>query len=656
MSDLSLHSDPAGSKPRRIEPFAWLERLSPAARTGLLVAAGALVFLPALTTGFLLDDFLHAAMLRGGFPVPRSPLDLYAFVDDSDRAALLQHGLLPWWTHEGLTIRFFRPLSSGLLWLDAQLFPSNAALGHLHSFLWWAAAVLAARALFRRTVPKRAAAMGTLIFALAPCHAMPLGWLANRDALLSLALGVLGLLAHLRWRERFDLRAGALATLLFGLSVFAGEYGLCVGGYVLAMELVRRREPADVRGGNRDRIAEPRRGPAVARADEAMPSIAEEDRAADGPRPAREARCDFRRAHLGPRALRMLTFAVPAAAYLAVRTALHYGSYGSGFYADPLRVPRIFAYFAPRRFAILLAEGWLALDPDTITWSSPTWAVLLGAAALAALIGFALRRALEDAPEKLRRDVAWLLIGSCISLLPVLAVVPTPRLLGASMLGVAPAIGLILDHAWFVSRESDRPPRRGAELFSWITIALAFAHLVHGPGTAFLMSRHYLGSSEQFALQVRSLRDRLSQDGLSIEEADVVVVRGGGAAHFTPFALSANGAPPHRYWVLAQTGHVLMLRRGPRTIELMTGSDASEVPVGEGNLFLDVASSVVEGRTYEASGMRATVVDMGEDRPHVVRYEFDRDLDELVWVHETKDGFLEATPPPIGFGRPLDPT
>ncbi len=54
----------------------------------------------------------------------------------------------------------------------------------------------------------------------------------------------------------------------------------------------------DVRAGNRARIGEPRRGPAVARADEAMPSIADEERAAHGPRPARETRCDFRRAYL----------------------------------------------------------------------------------------------------------------------------------------------------------------------------------------------------------------------------------------------------------------------------------------------------------------------------------------------------------------------
>src|SRR5580698_9781841 len=121
----------------------------------LLFAVGAVVFWPALTTPFFLDDYLHWAMVEGRFPAPRGPFSLYDFVADDDRQALLDRGFLPWWTDPRITLRFFRPLSSALLyyehkWLDAWPF-----VMHLHSFAWWALAVLAARALFRRYLPTR---------------------------------------------------------------------------------------------------------------------------------------------------------------------------------------------------------------------------------------------------------------------------------------------------------------------------------------------------------------------------------------------------------------------------------------------------------------------------------------------------------------------
>src|SRR5512133_3763042 len=46
---------------------------------GLLFLIGALVYLPALRSPFLLDDYLHASMIDGTFPARRGPFDLYNF-------------------------------------------------------------------------------------------------------------------------------------------------------------------------------------------------------------------------------------------------------------------------------------------------------------------------------------------------------------------------------------------------------------------------------------------------------------------------------------------------------------------------------------------------------------------------------------------------
>src|SRR5205814_1201042 len=119
----------------------------------------------------------------GNFPGERSPFNLYDFVNDADRAALLERGTLPWWTDPHLKLRFFRPLSSALIWAEHRVLGDGTFPLHVHSFLWWCAVVIAARALFQRVLAPRAAMLATIVFALAPCHALPIAWLANREAL-----------------------------------------------------------------------------------------------------------------------------------------------------------------------------------------------------------------------------------------------------------------------------------------------------------------------------------------------------------------------------------------------------------------------------------------------------------------------------------------
>src|SRR5690606_4480258 len=131
-------------------------------------------------------------------------------------------------------------LSSALLYADHRLFGGAPLPMHLHSFAWWVACVVGARARYREALSPRAAAVATVIFALAPCHAMPLAWLANREALISLAFGIFALGSYTRFRDRPRALSFASAALLFGLALFGGgEYALAFGGYVAAIELLR---------------------------------------------------------------------------------------------------------------------------------------------------------------------------------------------------------------------------------------------------------------------------------------------------------------------------------------------------------------------------------------------------------------------------------
>lgn len=193
-----------------------------------LALAGLAIRLDALRSPPVSDDHAQLAMLRGDFPVRRAAWDLFAFVRPGEAPALRDQGLLPWWTDDRFAIAMFRPLSS--LALAAELSLGGGALGHAVSALLFVGIVLAAGALFRATLPRTAAWTATLLLALTPSATLPLLWLANQNALLSVLLGLLALVALRRDRE-----PAAHAALL--LASLAGEYGIPAAAYAVAFSV-----------------------------------------------------------------------------------------------------------------------------------------------------------------------------------------------------------------------------------------------------------------------------------------------------------------------------------------------------------------------------------------------------------------------------------
>ncbi|HEY8077463.1 MAG TPA: hypothetical protein VIF62_25230 [Labilithrix sp.] len=559
------------------------------------IGACLLAFVPAVATPFFLDDFLHASMVEGTFPAHRSAFDLYDFVDDSDRAAMLDRGLLPWWTHPHLTIRFFRPLASALLWVDHRVFAANALPMHIHSLAWWVVAVLGARRLFARWLSPRAAMLATIIFAVSPCHAMPLGWLANREVLLSLAFGTFALGALARFRDDGRGRDAIAAFVLFALALLGGgEYALCFGGYVVAMEVVRRRDP------------------------------------------------------LARRVASWLPFALPAAAYLLARARLGYGTAGSGFYSDPLHDPSAFLRKLPWRATALFADGWLTADANFLeTWQK--WIVAGLVVAFAIGLYVSVRRAFAKLAPERRTTSTWLALGSLFALGPVLAVVPSLRLLGIAMLGIAPTVAVVLEHAWFPDGPEERS--RDANIERLVAIALGFAHFIHGPMTTFLEARQLRKDASEFGARVAWIRERTHDP----TTAEIGVVRGMAPAFFAPFGVDPRGRTPARWNVLAQCGHVLVLRKDTRTFELRVAENRSIYPAGDGNLYRSDDAPLRVGDVQSASGMTATILAVGPNGPTRVSIGLDEDPSRMLWLRDDTEELREAELPEPGFGAPFDP-
>jgi hypothetical protein len=590
----------ASAPPPRGETAERIARWTPSARLLWLVVVlgGLLAYLPSLTAPLQLDDYLHASMANGSFPAPRGPTELYDFVSDRDRAVLLDRGVLPWWSHPGLTIRFFRPLSSVVLWASHRALGGHVVAMHAVSFVWWLLGVGAVHLLLRRTFAPRTTAIATLLFALAPCHALPLAWIANFEVLVSLTFGVLGLAAYARWRERGRARDALLATLAYALALLGGEYALCFGGYVLAYELVSRRDA-----------------------------------------PLR-------------RALGLLPFAAPAAAYLWARARLGCGSFGSGFYADPLRDPVGFLRKAPFRFAALLDDAWLSFGSETWSRGTPRWIAWVLAVGGVAACALPIRRAIAALDPAPRTAAKWLLLGSLLAMAPVLAVKPSPRVLGASAIGVALVVAIVLDHAWFPRVVG---PRRGAsELTFVVATLLGFLHLVHAPLASFAQGLEARRTGAEFAAHLEQLRQTVplaSRD-------DVVVVRGLAEMFFAPFALDAGRGFPRRWRVLSQTGHVLMLRHDARSFDLVVGPEDCMTWSGPDDLFRGEDTPVRAGKVVALSGMRALVLEANARGATRVRFTFDAPLETAAkaWVHEGTSGFeqLPRLPSP-GFAMPIEP-
>lgn len=564
----------------------------------LIFLAGFIVFFPTLRSPFLLDDYLHAAMVDGTFPCKRGVFDLYDFVNDADRKVLTERGMITWWADPHLQIRFFRPLASALRWGEHLVFGRNSFLLHFHSLCWWFVSVLGARTLFKRALSARAALFATFIYALAPCHVMPLAWLANREVFMSLAFGTFALNAYVQFRDSRAWSQASLAVLLFSLSLLSGEYALCFAGFVLAAEVGRKQESV----------------------------------------------------------LRRFTglgiFAVPATAYMLVRARLGYGSRGSGYYTDPLNDPWRYITVAPRRFVTLLSNEWMSLDYDSFDATTSTWMLVALTLVGAPMILITLRRLYRDLDADNRRWFWTFGLGSLLALPPVMSVSPTPRVLGASMLGVAPLVAMILERAWFVAEQTPRDKSAGAQVAGLTTILLAFAHLVHAPGASWLSAGRLHDHAYEFVDHAASLRARMTIP----EHPEIIVVRAVINSFYMPFVLDPTGQLPVHWRILAQTPHALVLRRGPRTLDIIVRPEDRIYSSGPDHLFRADHEGFKVGDVAHMPGVKITILALGSVGPRIVRYEFDRDLESptLTWLAENNDGFTVEKPLAIGFGKPYD--
>ncbi len=180
----------------------------------------------------------------------------------------------------------------------------------------------------------------------------------------------------------------------------------------------------------------------------------------------------------------------------------------------------------------------------------------------AALLAIPVARAFRGLEDRARHGATWLLLGSFFSLVPVLAVEPSGRLLGIGFIGISAVVALVLDRAWFPPVPE---PRRGVpELAGWVAIGLAFVHLVRGPFNTWLGTRVTANVATDVARRMAWAREHAAG------RSTVVVLRADffTTALFAPCMLGDERAV--RWRVLSyEAGRVLLVRSSDRSLELI---------------------------------------------------------------------------------------
>lgn len=567
----------------------------------LLGALGIVLALPSLWVGLQVDDHASRLTLFGG----PSALDLtsgarldaihklFLFVngDPEDVRWGMDIGALPWWSSKNLTLNFWRPLSALTHWLDYRLFPDTAWLMHAHSLLWYALLLAVVTYHYRQLIGTCAASgLAAFMYAIDDARAFPVSWVCNRNAVITMVMGLASLALHVRWRRDGQRLGAMLAPLVFGAGLLAGEATMGALAYLAAYALV------------------------------------------------------LDRGSLRSRALSLLPYFVLIVVWRVVYLKLGYRAYESGWYVDPGVEPLRFAGLVILRAPILLIGQWWTPPADATMLAEPSLVPLVATFSipLLAFVGWMLWPVIRRSAE-----AKFWTVGMLLSLVPVCATQPMDRLLFFPSLGAFGLLGLFLVAFW--QREPWLPlTRRWRAAAPWFTRGAVGAHMI--AGLVIFPIRSYCLVPVWDSM--RESMDALSDDA-EIGNQDLIVLTApnGFITGYMPVirALDGRPTPKHIRWLAPCQQASEIHREDETTLRLdMPGGFPPEF---SSLLSRDWSHPMATGERVELTGFSAEILGVGENgRPESVRFRFGEPLESARyrWLHWTKDGFARLTLPKVG--------
>ncbi len=558
-------------------------------------AIAVLLTLPSLGAGLILDDYHHCLVMRD----PDNPcqffhsrLDLFSFAVSPEQVRRnVDLGLAPWWTGHDCKAAFWRPLSSLSHFMDYTLWPDTPSLMHLQSILWYAALCASTAMLYGRIMPvRRLAGLAALLFAADGMHALPVGFLANRNTLISAVFGVLAIAAHDRWRRRSWKPGIGLGLLLLTLSLLAKEAGLATCAYLAAYAMFL---------------------------DEAK---------------------------LSKRILSLIPYAAVVIVWRVVYSSLGYGISNVGIYFDPITEPQRYLEHLHVSAVFFLAGKWAFLPPDAVLLLPRQTADIAWIAAVVFLAVLAVMLA-----PLLRRDRAarfWA-AGMVISLLPACTTIPSSRMLMFISIGAG---GLMAQFIGTALAADHAAPRTRCWRYPAVVLAslLLLIHTLISPVCLAVQSAMPMGPRQFIEnMCITSFPDE------AVTEQDVIVVNPPVAlfAGFSMISLQCNDQPiPKHMRALTSTlmQPVTIHRPDARTLLVRPKQGFLAPPLGS---VLGHSDGLCLGGQTRLTGVTIEITELTDDgRPAEASFTFDVRLEDssLRWLHWQDWAYRPFTPPGVG--------
>jgi hypothetical protein len=327
-----LTREPSSKESRALERHeTWAARMAGPRLPMVLVGIALLLATPTLWLGFYQDDFvgryIYDDALEGAKDLFRAYTGGYGISNGvvADNHWQAEAGHAPWWIYPQLKLALFRPIGQFTHILDVRLWPSSAALWHVHTFVWLSLLVVAMTKMYRSVLGASIGGVAALLFAIDHTHGFAVGYITNRHTIISALFGALTLIAHFRLRKTGKWGWVIPAQVLYVLGLLTSESSISVAAYVFAYAIA---------------------------ADEGS---------------------------LGKRVLSVVPYFVTTVAWRAVYVGLGNGVQGSGVYIDPGHEPLQFLLALLERAPVLLT-GQFFVPPSEVMYLLPDelsrWAVL----------------------------------------------------------------------------------------------------------------------------------------------------------------------------------------------------------------------------------------------------------------------------------------
>lgn len=574
----------------------------------LAVALIAIILtLPSLWVGWQMDDyFIRRKLVESpgiaGLPTAMMNVFSQAEGDVEHNREAIDRGRFPWWTNEKLLVNFWRPLSVVTHWIDHTLWPESHVLAHAQSIFWYALLAFVAALFYRRMMGVAwIAGLAALLYAIDDAHSHSVGWIANRNTMLSALFGLLALIFHDRWRRDGIRSASFLGPFFLLVGVMTGEGAAATGAYLLAYALFIDRAPW--------------RG----------------------------------------RLLALAPYVAIGIVWRLAYSALGYGAWGSGMYIDAGREPSRFLV-ALLNYGPALFQGQWALP-----WSDFYLGLTTRGARILSLMGVGLMLLVGAAMiPLLRRDAVarfWAL-GMMIALVPICSTYPMDRVL--TFVGIG-AFGLIAQFVGGLVERASWVPRGWTWRLPLIAfgIALGLVHLVEAPLVLPVRIYYVVG-----AMSPELEADAVGMPIGSDVGGKVVIILQGDFAFgiYYPDVRMLHDLPLPAHWrVLGPKMPVELTRIDERSLEVVPFGGFIAPPVAPNSgvnlsrrlehYLRNPEYPIPLGHKVELTGMSVEVTEVNEaGTPVKVLYRFDVPLDDpsLVWLRFRRGRYELFHPPEVG--------